>query len=190
MPSAAVRRPRDAVRRLAEVWFDDLAEGASLREHPAFTEYVERDELEFIDVASMRHLLTTQEFCDGEPADRDEPGVKVMMLFRRGAGDPLELRERWPAADERAAGRAVGAVRHARCVAIPEAYADGDPVFDGLRELWFGDEAAARSAADTDPGAWRALSAPPGADPDETRVVTTREYRLIWPDCPINGGVK
>jgi uncharacterized protein (TIGR02118 family) len=190
LPAGNVEAGEIPYSGVAEVWFDDLEEGRSLRAHPAFVDSVERDELEFIDVPNMRHLLTTQELCDGEPAARDEPGVKLMMMLRRPPGaDAGELRERWAAADERAAGRAVGAVRHARCIAIPEAYADGEPVYDGVRELWFGDEAAAGRAPDLAPDAWRALMAPPGVDPATTAVIATREHRLIWPIGPIYQGV-
>ncbi len=164
---------------IAETWFDRVEQAAALREDPQFTEYAQLDEPNFIDLQNISFVMADEVSRTGGMPARDEDGVKVLMLFRRASSlSPEKFAKTWRDADEEAAASAVGALRHARSITSPAVV---DPVYDGIRELWFADRAEAEAAGARDPESWAALAGPEGSDPGSTAVVLVREHRMVWP---------
>jgi uncharacterized protein (TIGR02118 family) len=169
---------------IAEVWFDDYAAAASLATDPDYTEHARLDEPNFVDMEGLVFFPTGERvMLGGPPIERDTPLVKLLLLVRRKPGlSPEEFDRHWRELHGPLMVAAhPGLRRYVQCPTLPEAYAGGDPAYDGVGELWWDDlETFRRSwgAAAAD-GQLRRIAGsfvdmPPAG-------MLAEEYRVLWP---------
>jgi uncharacterized protein (TIGR02118 family) len=164
---------------IAEVWLDDLETAAGLTEHPKFAAAA-ADQVNFMLPHEVRYLITEEHALAGDPGPGNGGGVKLMQLVRRAEDcTPKEFHAAWADPADSDAGASLGAARHVRCAVIEPAYQNGEePVYDGVRELWFDDVEALRHAKAAAPDAWRSLFAPAVADGSSSPLLACTQRRL------------
>ena len=183
LPNQPVDLPILPYGGAAEVWFESLESANGLMEDPDYTTGAAHDEDNFHYMDQVVALQATQYVAtDGPPVLQDTGGVKVMQFVRRADGvDPDAFRAQWlAAADGDAAAEDLRLTRHVRCASVPENYAEGDPAFDGVRELFWPDEWSFMAARVRAPEAWARLTSGPAIAPESGFLVTT-EHRVVWP---------
>ena len=76
--------------------------------------------------------------------------VKLVVFFKRRAGMEVEpFQEYWRARHAEVARRLPGVRRYVQSHTLPAGYRKGEPVYDGIAELWFDD--TTRSGPSTAP---------------------------------------
>ncbi len=162
---------------IAEVWFDDVETAIGMGTDPNYTEYALLDEPNFIDVPHLSFLLCAEEQpLPGLAMGVDDPEAKVMLLLKRAAGlSREEFTERLAALDGDLAA-SPGVIRVVRCLALPENYAEGEPLFDGVVELAWPDRAALEQGVAAVAGRLDAV-----ADLSASSAFVSEPYRVIWP---------
>lgn len=164
---------------IAEVWFEDLATAAGMGEDPNYVEGCHADEPLFIDVDRLAFLMTDQDVLQaGPPVAQDAAGVKLLILLPAGGGEDAVGRSR---EQERELGDRLGATRHVLCTPSAEAYADAEPPYGGVRELWWPDRRALEAGRDAEPAAWEALVG------SATEALLATEHRVLWPSARVSG---
>jgi hypothetical protein len=126
---------------VAEAWFRTVEDAAEFREEPVLTQYLKPDEPEFIDLDRLQFVVTEEEILDepkgevdfGNPASlwspwRSPTSVKLLQ-FIAADGD-----REWAGDEDARLGRALGALRHVRCMPLASVYGR-DPPQLGVREL-------------------------------------------------------
>ena len=69
--------------------------------------------------------------------------VKALAFFKRKAGMPVdEFQAYWRTRHPEAVTRLAGLRRYVQSHTLPAAYRKGEPVYDGIAEVWFDDTAA------------------------------------------------
>jgi uncharacterized protein (TIGR02118 family) len=169
---------------IAEVWFDDLAAATSLLTDPDYTEYALLDEPNFVDMSGIAFFPTSEHVVvEGPPIEKDTELVKLLLLVRRKDGlTPGEFAERWREYGSVVTDSLPGLRRYVQCPAAAEAYADGQPVFDGVGEFWWDDVEAFRRAwqANAEDGRTREGAAA-FIDFSVLTGMLAEEYRVLWP---------
>src|SRR5215212_2387902 len=101
--------------------------------------------------------------------------VKVLTFITRKAGMPVdEFQQYWRAEHPKAVTKLPGIRRYVQSHVLPSTYAKGEPVHDGIAEVW---------ADDTD--AFRAMTkspAHPALIDDETRFIDRSKMGIIVTD--------
>jgi len=69
--------------------------------------------------------------------------LKIIDLVKRQPGlSVADFQERWSGEAGAALARVPGLLRYVQSHALPQGYARGELLFDGIAEMWFRDEAA------------------------------------------------
>ncbi|ADB50516.1 EthD domain-containing protein [Conexibacter woesei] len=149
---------------IAEAWLDNVADGLGMADEPQYAQFVQPDEPAFVDVPKLQWLYTTEQVLVSRPDRRTGAGeadalwlhldrpltVKLLQLIEDGDDVPADVGR------EAALGARLGALRHVRCRALPEAHAGGAP-FDCVRELWWPTLSAFEDGVASDGDAWAEL---------------------------------
>lgn len=169
---------------VAEIWFDDLAAFEALATDPSYTEYARKDEPNFLDMERLAFFPGCERVVlEGPRIERDTPLVKLLLLLRRKPGLTLEeFGERWrDPHGPLTVATLPGLRRHVQCPVVPEAYREGEPVFDGVSELWWDDVDAFRHSWQEALGDGRLLEdAAAFVDLPALTGLLAEEYRLVW----------
>ena len=76
--------------------------------------------------------------------------VKAVAFFKRRAGMAVgEFQTYWLTRHPDVVTKLPGVRRYVQSHTRPAAYRDGEPIYDGIAELWFDDSGAMRAAAAT-----------------------------------------
>jgi uncharacterized protein (TIGR02118 family) len=76
--------------------------------------------------------------------------VKALSFFKRRGGMPVdEFQTYWRTRHPAVVTRLAGVRRYVQSHTRPAVYATGDPIYDGIAEVWFDDTSAMRALADT-----------------------------------------
>jgi uncharacterized protein (TIGR02118 family) len=163
---------------IAEVWLDDVQTAAGLTEHPNFAA-AQADQVNFMLPDAVRYLMTEEHAVTGDTGPGEAAGVKLMHLVRRAASSsPEDFHADWPGSRDAELGTALGATRHVRCHSVDVTYSGDEPIYDGVRELWFDDLAALLRAHSDETESWRALFAPAVADGSRSTLFVCTQRRL------------
>ena len=148
---------------IVEVWFDSEADAVGLPANPDYQLYLAPDEPNFIAVDGMHYVFTDEEIVDAGPEagrnsaqdqlwrwDERPNSIKLIQLVEADGDIP------WAHADDRALGRAIGALRHVRCRPRQALHPDG-AAFVGIRELWWPTLTAFEAGVARGEAAFRAL---------------------------------
>jgi uncharacterized protein (TIGR02118 family) len=129
---------------LAEVWFDDLPTMLGMANDPDYINGAQADEPNFIDTSRLAFLATREHVViPGPPIARDAQLTKAVFLLRRRPGMSVaEFQQYWLEAHAPQIPRDAGIVRYVQCHQARETYTADTPVYDGVAELWFADDAA------------------------------------------------
>lgn len=164
-----------------EVWYDSRESALGQQDDPSYTEYAQRDEPNFVDMTGIAWVHTDERLLrDDLPLEQDTDVAKLLLFVKRAAGtSPETFAERWPAvAADLAAGTGVG--RAAMATTLPAQYAEAEPTYDGVLELWWSDLDALRAGwAAHGPAVLGGLAGI--ADVDRSRAHVAYELRVIWP---------
>lgn len=128
--------PYDGV---AEVWFDTLDELLNLAQNPQYQRGAQADEPKFLDMSKLAFMATREHVViDGPPMSRDTKWVKAVFLLRRRPDLSVgQFQDYWLNGHAPQIPLDMGVLRYVQCHVLPETYAHGAPVFDGMAELWF-----------------------------------------------------
>lgn len=126
---------------IAEVWFDDLSTATDLPNNPEYLDGLHLDEPNFLDQSGLAAISTEEHVVvagDGDPAELG--GVKSMFLVERKRGMSVaDFRSYWKEQHAPLVIGTPGLRRYVQSHTALETYDDGDPVFDGVAELWWED---------------------------------------------------
>lgn len=179
----------------AETWYDDLSQIEEMVASPRFSAELMVDETKFMNLENPRPLLVSREALldeDGfEP--EGERGVKLLIFAAMPAGSNREdFLAAWTDDDDIALGRKLGATRHVVWTPITEGGVQiqndldsgeeaqaGGGSYDGVRELWWRDEAAMAAATAADNDDWQALLRLDATDAARSMPLPARERVII-----------
>lgn len=127
---------------VTQIWFPDLSSVGRARQSAFYLEKVKHDEDNFVDPASVVFMPVRERVITGAAALPNQR-VKLFGFLQRSPGAaPDDFRRTWGAAPW-AAGGGAGALRCVQNDALPTPM--GPPPVDGIDELWFDEEAGART---------------------------------------------
>jgi len=128
--------PYDGV---AEVWFDTLDELLHLPQNPQYQTGAQADEPKFLDMSKLAFMATREHVViEGPPMHRDTAWIKAVFLLRRRPDLSVgQFQDYWLNGHAPQTPLDMGVLRYVQCHVLPETYAHGAPVFDGMAELWF-----------------------------------------------------
>ena len=126
---------------IAEVWFDDLATAIHFPNNPEYLGGPHIDEPNFVDKTGLVAISTEEHVVvagDDNPATLG--GVKSMFLVKRKQGmNVADFRSYWKEQHAPLVTDTPGLRRYVQSHTALETYDAGDPVFDGVAELWWKD---------------------------------------------------
>jgi uncharacterized protein (TIGR02118 family) len=167
-----------------EVWYESRESALGQQQDPNYTEYAQRDEPNFVDMTGIAWVHTDERLLrDDLPLEQDTDVAKLLLFVRRAEGmSPEAFAERWPAvAADLAAG--AGVRRAAMATTLSAQYAEAEPSYDGVLELWWPDLDALRADwATHGPALLDGLATV--ADVGRSRAHVAYELRVIWPGPP------
>jgi uncharacterized protein (TIGR02118 family) len=169
---------------VAEVYFDSVEVAAAMGDDPDYRNYAGADEPNFIDQSRLAFVFCAERVVLAGPALRiDSPETKTLLLLKRaGSLEAGEFREMLADLADLTLSAVPGLCRYAQCTALPEMYANGDPVFDAVLELSWPARAAYErswSSESVDTRYLAALSAI--VDRQASSAFVAEPYRVIWP---------
>ena len=128
--------PYDGV---AEVWFDTLDELVNLPQNPQYQAGAQADEPKFLDMSKLAFMATREHVViEGPPMSRDTNWIKAVFLLKRRPDLSVgQFQDYWLNGHAPQIPLDMGVLRYVQCHVLPETYAHGAPVFDGMAELWF-----------------------------------------------------
>lgn len=164
-----------------EVWYDSRESALGQNEDPNYTEYAQQDEPNFVDMTGIAWVHTDERLLrDDLPLEQDTDVAKLLLFVARAEGTtPEQFAARWPTVAAELAA-ATGVRRSAMATTLPAQYAEDEPAYDGVLELWRSDLDALRDG-------WAAhgtalldgLAAV--ADVERSHAHVAYELRVIWP---------
>ena len=141
--SSALGDDQTRFEAVAEGWFDNVDDAAGLADDPHYVEHVQPDEPNFVDLAKLKWLYTTEEVLFSGPDPREATPLAHRLLQRMHLERPttvklLHFASQTDAIDAGSdlAG-SLGAVRHVRCRPHAEIHAEDPPAFAEVHELWW-----------------------------------------------------
>jgi hypothetical protein len=151
---------------VAEIWLDNEHDAIHFREEPNLVKYLVEDEPKFCDYGRVSYFAGESQVLQSGPAQNAglHPGDELwapatrplsvkLMQFVQPDGNPD-----WAGEDDLALGQALGAFRHTRATPLHSMHGD-DPLWIGLRELWWPTRTAFEHAVDNAPAALETLLA-------------------------------
>ncbi|PYN90853.1 MAG: EthD family reductase [Candidatus Rokuibacteriota bacterium] len=106
--------------------------------------------------------------------------VKALSFFKRRAGMPVEeFQAYWRTRHPDVVTKVPGVRRYVQSHTRPAAYRSGEPVYDGIAEVWFDDSAAPRAATTTPE--WDRAQADDGnfIAPGPVAFIVTTEHVIV-----------
>jgi uncharacterized protein (TIGR02118 family) len=101
--------------------------------------------------------------------------VKVIAIVKRKAGMPLDaFQEHWRTRHADVVRKLPGLRRYVQSHTLPSGYRKGDPVWDGIAELWFDDTEALRGL--------RGTPEQSAVDADEARFLERGAMKMLYTD--------
>ncbi len=127
---------------VTQIWFPDLPSMGRARQSAFYLEKVKHDEDNFVDQANVVFMPVRERVIGGAAAPANQR-VKLFGFLQRTPGAaPDDFRRAWGTAPW-AAGGSAGALRYVQNDTLPTPM--GPPPVDGIDELWFDNEAGART---------------------------------------------
>jgi hypothetical protein len=162
-----------------EVWLEDLGSAFRLTTMPEYMTGAFIDEPAFMRVRSEGVLVKETVVVAGPALARHAAPVKALFFLKRAPGlSRATFEAAWR---NREAPLLVGgdsAQRWVKSFLVEEAYAASEPLYDGVEELWWPDQAA----HDRDAAAATDRSADKIVDRAATRAMFVDENRVVWDD--------
>jgi hypothetical protein len=162
----------DATQRRFEAIMETRLAGREdwfgFRTIPYLVEHLLEDEPNFLDAARCAGIATAEELLPPPPK---ETLVKADALWSLEKASieiklvqivPHAKADLWARDHDAELGYRIGALRHARCRAIPDIQARGNE-YCGVRELWWPTVSAFHTGIAGDPEAWRRLKEQTGS---------------------------
>ncbi len=167
---------------VVEIRMDSADDLSAVFQSKEYREGAYADEPNFADVKNVVRLVTADHVLrKGEEHTSPEPRVKRLSFIKRKSDwDRDEFFRYWKDGHGPLALALPGVQRYVQCHALPSTYAQGEPQYDGVAELWFetlGDLHFALASA-----AYKDHAQPDGAkfvDPASTCTLITEEHRIV-----------
>lgn len=125
-----------------EVWLDDLAAAHRLTTMPEYMTGAFIDEPAFMRVRSEGVLVAERVVIEGPEMAKDAALTKALFFLKRR--QPMSRQaflDFWLGHETPVLVGAQHALRWVKSPTLPELYEDGEPLYDGVEELWWASEA-------------------------------------------------
>ena len=180
--SSSVVSRSQAYDGVVEIWMDSEAALTAAFRSKEYREGAYADEPNFANVKNVVRLVTADHVLrEGEEHTSPEPRIKRLSFIKRKPDwDRDEFFRYWKDVHGPLALAMPGVQRYVQCHALPSAYAQGEPQYDGVAELWFetlGDLHFALASSE-----YKDHAQPDGAkfvDPASTFTLITEEHRIV-----------
>lgn len=142
------RRHEPIYDGVAELWYDSTDVMRGIADTPESRAAL-ADDPNFIDMEKFRFVITEERVQKENPV---VPGMpKLIAFIKRKPGMAVEdFQSYWRKTHGPLAQRVPGIRRYVQCHVRPSAYAAGrEPLYDGVAETWFEDEAAMKAGTGT-----------------------------------------
>ncbi|MGE0823927.1 MAG: EthD family reductase [Candidatus Binatia bacterium] len=169
----------------AEIWVNDETAATTVFQSKEYKEGAYLDEPKFVDIKSALRLQTEDRMIfAGAPMSKTEGLVKRMSFIKRKPGmSREEFSCYWQDVHGPIASKLPGLRRYLQCHTLPSMYANGEPPFDGVAQVWFTDTAALDKAFSS--RVYLEEARPDGQKfiaPDGVMGLLIQENRVIWSD--------
>jgi uncharacterized protein (TIGR02118 family) len=132
----------------AEVWVENDAELAALRQNPAYLNGALADEPNFIDMTRVEWLMTTDRVIVDGPQTSNL--IKMVFQLKRRPGMSLaDFRKYWLEVHGPIVAKLPGLRRYVQCHTVDAAYQYAEPKWDGVAQLWVDDASAMRKMVES-----------------------------------------
>jgi uncharacterized protein (TIGR02118 family) len=132
----------------AEVWVENDAELAALRQNPAYLNGALADEPNFIDMTRVEWLMTTDRVIVDGP--QTPHLIKTVFQLKRRSGMSLaDFRKYWLEVHGPIVAKLPGLRRYVQCHTVDAAYQYAEPKWDGVAQLWVDDASAMRKMVES-----------------------------------------
>ncbi len=170
---------------LPDIWLDSEASFQGVFSHPIYMEGAWQDLPNFVIREQITRIVAEDHtLLEGPPIFKDTQLSKVIFFLKRNPGmDIEEFRRYWEEVHGPIALRLPHLRRYVQCHVLPSAYAQGEPLYDGVAQLWFDNRNALREAFNS-LVAWVDLrpSAANFVDQEHSVSLAAEEYRVVWPE--------
>lgn len=165
---------------VAEVWLENEAAMAALRQSPEYLRGALADEPNFIDMNSVEWMATNDRIIlDGAQTANQ---VKLIFQLKRKPGMSLpDARQYWIEVHGPIVCELPGLRRYVQCHLVDAAYNYAEPKWDGVAQLWVDDVTAMQKLLESSEfkqGAW--LDGEKFLDLSIARSFVAQEHHVVW----------
>jgi uncharacterized protein (TIGR02118 family) len=165
----------------AEAWVKDHAALEAIQQSAEYLQGALADEPNFIDMKRVEWLITTDRVILDGP---QKPGqVKAVSRVRRKEGlTPEDFRKHWADIHGPIACRLPGIQRYVQSATVDEAYAYGEPRWDGVAQIWAEDLDALKRLRESEAYTGDAMQdANQFLDMSALSAFVVEETHVVWP---------
>ncbi len=181
-----LRRQEDlGLDGIVDIWMDSEAVVPEVVNCPEYKEGAFLDVNNFSGFELSPRLLTEDRVLLAGPrvGKQDRLGKAIFVLKRKPGTSPEEFHKHWLEVHGPLALKLPHLRRYVQCHTLPSAYAAGEPIYDGVAQLWFENPAQLQDSL-------RSLvayvdlrsSLRSFADMELFQTYIIEEYRVIWPE--------
>jgi uncharacterized protein (TIGR02118 family) len=139
--------PHSTYDGIVEIWFEDLPTALNFPNDPAYINGLKQDEPNFLDVNNMGILFTREHIL--QPCNPG--GVKLLFLVKRKPGmDVTVFHDYWLHQHAVLVEKTPHLIGYCQCHTVNEMYDIGEPLFDGVAQLWWPDQQSFHEAWQSD----------------------------------------
>lgn len=166
---------------VAEVWLENEAAMAALRQSPEYLQGAVADEPNFIDMNRVEWMTTT----DHVILDGPQTPIQAKLIFqlKRQSGFSLaDARKYWLEVHGPIVCKLPGLRRYVQCHMVDAAYNYAEPKWDGVAQLWVDDVTAMRKMLESPE--FKQAAWPDGEkflDLASARSFVAQEHHVVWP---------
>lgn len=162
-----------------EVWVSSMETAGQLNAIPEYLNGAFIDEPNFMRERSAGVMVSEHVIVEGEPFGKKDKLTKVLYFLKRNpALNAEQFREQWMAHEGPLFVKQGNVRRFVKSPTVPETYADGEALYDGVEEIWWDTEAAFNK--DKRGGANK-TELKILLDMNETTAMFVDENRVLWP---------
>jgi uncharacterized protein (TIGR02118 family) len=119
---------------IVEIWFADLQTAFGFPDDPGYINGLKQDEANFLDVGNMGVFFTHEHIL----MHCNPGGIKLMFLVKRKAGmEVADFHHYWLNQHARLVDKTPHLSGYRQYHTVEEMYENGEPLYDGVAELWW-----------------------------------------------------
>jgi len=174
---AGYRKHEPIYDGIASLWYENLEDMRATANTPISHETLADDE-KFLDMSKFAFILTKERVQKENPIEAGMPKM-VAFLKKRPELSVEQFQARWNSPHGKLGSAVPGARRYVQNHPLPTSYKNGrTPRWDGVAEVWFENEDAMRSNADT-PQYKAVLADEPNFLAEDAKFIITTERVIL-----------